>query len=449
MDVEVRTKNRDLALRFRANEDMARFTAAQRIEMICELAETYHLHDEANQDALVDAVMERRFQVVTGGPRISEYLCLELAGLMGCTPIMAASRITQALALRQNHPTMYSAVQHLDIDADRALHAVSKCANLSPELCEAVTSRWLRHQDQLAWRGAFDLLARIMVETDPELAREREDATRSAMGMHVWGPYNGTLNVTGRVGALDGRYFDAMVQRLADIIAPEHPGLTNDQLRAKAVGVMANPAYALALLQREAQPSLLEEEPSDLPVAPALHNDPHGCAGHFCGTITTALHKLRPRLELAVRIDVNALGGCTGSARIEEAGHITMTLLREELAGIDVEVLPVIDLNTLPAEDQYRPSARLVKALKLAFGTGFFPYAQTRIAQCDLDHTRAYRRGRRGQTRVGNLAWLSRRAHRAKTACYWLADQAKPGVLDWTSPLGFRYRVSRHGTLRL
>ena len=66
----------------------------------------------------------------------------------------------------------------------------------------------------------------------------------------------------------------------------------------------------------------------------------------------------------------------------------------------------------------------------------------------DLDHTDPYRPGVKGQTRIGNLAPLSRGVHRAKTAGFWVLDQPSPGQLVWTSPLGYRYDVTEIGTRR-
>jgi len=247
---------------------------------------------------------------------------------------------------------------------------------------------------------------------------------------------------------LDARYLDAAVDRVADILAVEQPGQTKTILRAKALGVLANPAYALALLQRAAQPSLLDD-PVDVPAeAGGQRHDPH-CLGALCGTITAPLSRLRPTLELAVHIHTDAVGRLTGAARVDQAGHITTALLAELLPGLDVKIQPVIDLPELPAEDQYVPSVPLKRGILLAFDNDMFLYRQHRSQGLDVDHTRAYRLGCRGQTRVGNLAPLGRTAHRAKTRRAWRVDQPRPGQLIWTSPLGLTYEVTATGTRAL
>ena len=84
----------------------------------------------------------------------------------------------------------------------------------------------------------------------------------------------------------------------------------------------------------------------------------------------------------------------------------------------------------------------------LAFPNEPFPFSQRDSVGLDLDHTVPYQPGRPGQTRVGNLAPLTRRVHRAKTAGYWVMHQPEPGRIEWRSPLGYRYDVTPFGTER-
>jgi hypothetical protein len=54
-----------------------------------------------------------------------------------------------------------------------------------------------------------------------------------------------------------------------------------------------------------------------------------------------------------------------------------------------------------------------------------------------------------GQTRIDNLAPLTRKPHRAKTARRWRVLQDENGWLEWISPAGYRYAVGPLGTLPL
>lgn len=423
-----------LAERLRAAVEVSRYAEASKLYLLCELAEGYGVGE---QDVL-DVLVEQRIVIgAEGTPRVSEFLALEVAGLLECSPSTATARIADALGVKYRHPALFDAAQRLEVDADRACRAARMCADLAPECAASVVERWIPQQQSLTWTGAFSLLKRLIIEADEESAAARERAAREARGVFVWGFHEGTMNVTGRLDVLDARYLDGMVDRIADILGEHHPTLSKDERRAKALGVLANPARALAMLQSAAQPGLLDDEAETC------------CTTPLCGRIVTPLAQLLPTLELAVHVHADAVGGLVGSARVERAGHITTSLLAELLGDVDVTVQPVIDLAELPSEDAYRPSARLVRALRLAMATEMFLFSSRSSRRLDLDHTLEFAGGCRGQTRMGNLGPLSRRVHRAKTARYWRVKQRDPAHFIWISPLGYRYCVTPRGTRAL
>ena len=61
-------------------------------------------------------------------------------------------------------------------------------------------------------------------------------------------------------------------------------------------------------------------------------------------------------------------------------------------------------------------------------------------------HAEAEGRPQPGPTRTDNLAALCRFHHRLKTHTAWRYRMIEPGVFEWTSPHGHRYRRDRHGT---
>ncbi len=565
---------RQLAERVAAAELAVRAAEAERLQSLCEFAEAYAV----DCDAVVEVLVERRVRIgATGTPSVSEFVTLELAGLLSCSPSAAGHRLAAALNLKHRHPQLFAAVVACRIEVARALRAATRCADLAPHLAERVTRRWLPRQRALGWAAAFTLLDKLVIEADLVLAAERERIARESRGVFVWGLHDGCLNVTGRVDVLDGRYLDASVQRMAEVLALNHPDLSIQQLRAKALGVLAHPAYALALLQQAAQPALVDhpgeglkslagqrrrvdepspegepellrppseasasrrgrwggcepetgirptkaaadadlaepggplmcpppvevphsggvvqeekesaagwsDSPADLdagspwgqdcasqsgwgaaprdpgwgeepphPTDPGerQHRDPHRVPGQLCGTIGVPISRLRPQLGIAVHLHTDELGALTGAARIERAGWITRELLADLLGDVNLTVQPVIDLPRQGTEDRYRPSAQLRRALEVAMPTEQFPFSDRRSPGLDVDHTRPYRAGKSAQTRLGNLVPLSRRVHRAKTLGAWISRQRGPDVIEWISPLQFRYEVGPDGTRRL
>ena len=470
--------------RLLAGDQLRRRGEAEVIEALVELAASYRL----DEDELTEALVERRIRPGgVGTPTVSEFLSLEIAGLLGCTSTAAAGRLADALNLRYRHPRLYEAVQRLEIDAARALKAASRCCDLHPVISDAVTAAWLAQQKGKGWTAAFNALDRLIVEADTELAAEKERKAREDRGVWTWGAFEGAMNITGKLDVIDARLVDDRLSLFADLIEPAFPGLTHAQRRAKAMGVLTDPYYAVALLEASAQPALEVEErrqvedrpvglvgltvPGALPPRPLPELVSPFAGGHpdpvtdstaapppglpTCGSDGRALPspaRHRPTLQVAVHIHSDAVGAGTGVARVERAGIITQALLRElisEIPGLKVRVQPVIDLPQFAPADGYVPTAVMRRAALLAFPHEPFPFSDRSSEGLDLDHTVAYQPGRRAQTRIGNLAPLARRVHRAKTAGFWVLAQPTPGQLVWTSPLGYRYDVTSFGSRRL
>jgi hypothetical protein len=69
-----------------------------------------------------------------------------------------------------------------------------------------------------------------------------------------------------------------------------------------------------------------------------------------------------------------------------------------------------------------------------------FPGCSRAASRCDLDHTRAYRKG--GMTCECNLAPLCRKHHQAKQTPGWLLEQPRPGHLTWHLPHQRSYQTA-------
>lgn len=433
---------------------------AEQVRILCELAIAYRVDEDSDlHPALCDET------VLIGGdgtPLVSEFLSLEVAALLGCTTARATGLIAQALNLRFRHPSLYGAVIALEVEAGRALTAASNCAQLPFKVAELATNQWIPIQGRFGHTASLNRLDEIIAQVAPELVAEREQALLDDRSVRLGRYRDGSMHLIAQLDVLDAKYLDAAADQMADLIAehdPEagHGDLPRSVRRAKGLAALAHPAYALALQQRAAQQALLDSGVEQLPSesvsepAGASRPDAHGCLGHACGTITTPLHRLRPAATVYVHIRL-AQGGKRGCAWVEQAGVITRETIGELLGDKQVTVRPIIDLNDQPPESQYRPSVVMREAVDQVFPSEAFPFATrwSRGAKIQIDHTVAYRTaGPPGQTGIGNLAPLSPRVHRAKTAAHWRVDQPRPGVLHWTSPLGYRYQVGPSGTVRL
>jgi len=213
----------------------------------------------------------------------------------------------------------------------------------------------------------------------------------------------------------DALALDTTLDQLAAALAAQGDDDSLDIRRATALGALADPEYALSLLQG------------------------HPIAKPF-GHATVVLH-----------LSEQSLRDGTLVGRVEGHGPLNREAWHEVLGHDRVTIRPVVDLNAIPPVDAYEIPEAIRTAVCYRTPVDGFPYGTHPSKGLDLDHTVAYdhSRGRpRGQTRIDNLAPLTRKTHRAKTAGGWKLTQYEGGWLEWTSPAGYHYAVGPYGTLR-
>jgi hypothetical protein len=306
----------------------------------------------------------------------------------------------------------------------------------------------------LAWRAFTDLVEARIIEADPHAAEARRVAESLARFVATGQSDEfglKTLIVKATVG--DVIFFVAMCDRIAACLLAD--GGDTDPVevrRSKAVGILAQPALALALLEKHAQVA-----PAD-PEEPSL--DVPACAS--CGGTSDPApfpvdpDKLRPTATLYVRLSEESLlagsgvAVCGGTGGAGTVGVVTVQQVRDLLGHCRVTVRPVLDLRDQLPVDTYEVPTGMREALKLSRPSSVFPYTHT-TTEPDLDHTIPYlpqdKGGPPGQTRIGNLGPLTRFGHRVKThARGWRHHQPIPGVYLWRTPHGYWTRVDQHGT---
>ena len=150
------------------------------------------------------------------------------------------------------------------------------------------------------------------------------------------------------------------------------------------------------------------------------------------------------RTEIRVTVPLSTLVGLDdGPAELDRYGPITAETARALARGgtwrrlvTDPLTGRVLDIG----RTRYRPPADLVAHVQARDGTCAGPACSTRAESCDLDHTVEYHRDG-GTTSVANLGPLCPRDHQVKTDGGFHLAQVEPGVFEWTTPTGHRYRV--------
>ncbi|GAA1449448.1 hypothetical protein GCM10009641_79670 [Mycobacterium cookii] len=167
-------------------------------------------------------------------------------------------------------------------------------------------------------------------------------------------------------------------------------------------------------------------------------------------------------MVLHAHFDASVAGDATvfgPTGRLEEGQRLLLLhQLRSWCADsrTKITVKPVIDLNTDKATPGYAIPDRIRDLVALRDRTCAFPWCARPARGCDVDHVTehdhhadAEGRPQPGPTDTDNLAALCRFHHRLKTHTPWRYRMTAPGIFEWTSPHGHRYRRDRDGTTAL
>ncbi|HEX4470389.1 MAG TPA: hypothetical protein VH085_00365 [Nocardioides sp.] len=250
----------------------------------------------------------------------------------------------------------------------------------------------------------------------------------------------GLRHVIARVNAGDAVWIDAMVERVADLIADRHPDAGRDELRSIAMGWLARPAELLHLLLEG------QGDSPELSRATAFPAD-------LLETLATAKpERFRPRVDLHVHLSDLALVGLAAPvARVEGIGPLLAD--SSLFAGCRIRVTPVIDLNDRVSVNCYEHPTDLARRIRLAVPGDYFPYAAAvpgLAGRADLDHPTPYDpQGPPGQTGTHNSGPLGRRHHRWKTHAGYASRQCGRQRYVWRTPYGHHYLVDHTGTHRI
>jgi hypothetical protein len=140
-----------------------------------------------------------------------------------------------------------------------------------------------------------------------------------------------------------------------------------------------------------------------------------------------------------------------GVARVEDAGPLLPTQLRELLGNALVRVQPVVDLNDDVQVAAYEHPEALKEQVWLTSRGDVFPFStgsQTR--KVDFDHPVPYDPlGPPGQTGTHNSGPLRRRHHRWKTHAGYQARQIGPATYLWRTPHSRYYLIDSLGTVEV
>jgi hypothetical protein len=333
--------------------------------------------------------------------------------------------IRDGLVLRHRLPAIWARVRAGQVEVWRARRIAQVVHGQPADVARHLDATLADVAHRVGPRTLDRLLDEAMLLLYPE---ERELAQLEALDRRHATLHEGTINDAGVVEmTLRGDFkdladFSETLTRLATALAAadEAEGRYPDSLdvrRSRAVGVLADPATAQALL---------EGRPSPRPIK---------------------------RMQLVVHLSSDAITGhdLLGRCETMDASGPGQPVLAQQVrdwAGrtdTHLTVVPVIDLNDHVQSEAYEISNRLRTRADLVALVCVFPFCTRTARRCDHDHVIAHGEG--GATCDCNIAPVCRHHHRIKTHQGWTYTRLEPGTWLWSEPHGQQFLRNGHGTL--
>lgn len=190
---------------------------------------------------------------------------------------------------------------------------------------------------------------------------------------------------------------------------------------------------------------MAENDDDDVDQAIEGHAPAAGDADSGTVTLTRAqLNALRPGVVITVPA-LSLLGRSSEPAELAGYGPIdpetATTLIGQATSFIRVLTDPISGAHRYTDPNKYRLSEKMKRAIRFRDATCDFPGCNAPATHCDIDHIRAWEHG--GRSTTENLHLLCKRHHMLKHATTWTPRRLPDGRVQWTSPAGFSYIVTR------
>ncbi len=188
-----------------------------------------------------------------GTPFVTEFACAEFAALLEMHPAAGRNQLRKVANLRHRHPLLWSRVLKGEVEPWKALETARLVGREELRLT-LEQARWVDEESfdwitTLPWGKFVEHIERLIIDADPRAAEERRHEAETTQG--VWSTQSGEhglKTLVARAAAGEIIYLTAVIDRLAEILAHRGDAREIGPRRASALGLLAHPAHALALL---------------------------------------------------------------------------------------------------------------------------------------------------------------------------------------------------------
>jgi len=276
---------------------------------------------------------------------VDDFACLELAAALHRSVDSVTPQVVELVNLEVRLPRLWEITIGCGVPVWLARRIARVTGDLSLRKALWVDATIAPFVTRLAPGRLLTFVDALVVQADPEAAEARWTARHSTrVEIGVMGR-DGLRDIYGWLSAADATYLDAALEQLSGILAGQGSTDTAAERRATALGILATPARALALIQhsitqptldtatvpeeareRASEASRRAAEPVTIPGPDDSHGprSPFGCAGHTCGTITVPTERLLPTATLIIHLSEDTLTTGVGVGRCEQLGPLTV-----------------------------------------------------------------------------------------------------------------------------
>ena len=341
------------------------------------------------------------------------------AAAMGVSTSAGEAMIRDALVLRHRLPQVWARVLAHEVPVWRARRIAQAVLGKPDDVAQHLDDAIAPVAEKVGPGTLERLIDEAMMRLYPE---QRELAQLEALDARHATLHEETLTETGvgemtvRADWKDLHDFSETLSEIAARLAEEdaaadRPPDSLDVRRSRAVGVLADPEAAAAMLAHRATP------------------------------------KPKRRTTLVVHLSEDAVRGLDPVGRNETTSRPVLEQQVRDWCGrtdTHLTVLPVVELADHESVDRYEVNDRLATKVSLLSTACVFPWCTRPARRCDKDHVVAHADG--GATCDCNLAPLCRRHHRLKTKAGWSYRTVETGVWLWSDPHGQRFLRDDRGT---
>ena len=190
-----------------------------------------------------------------------EFAVAELAAALGLSEPAGRAYVGQAVELRDRLPRCWDRVMAGTLPAWKARQIAEHTIALTADAADWVDAHLAPFAARISLGRVLRAVDAAVLRFDPDEARRRAAAAAENRGVWLEERIDGTTTITAVTDTPDAVAFDTTVDAVASGLRRLGDPDPHDVRRAKAVGVLADPQYALAVTHPEGS----DPDPDDGP----------------------------------------------------------------------------------------------------------------------------------------------------------------------------------------